>query len=146
MRPDRGFRPGPLPVREGEMVMTRKPAADTGPDAVAAQPVQQTTRRHRLSAQDRFIDWFQSVAPYIHAFRGKTFVIAFGGDVVADGRFFDLTHDLNLLAALGVRLVLVHGARPQIEAKLKEHRRRSRFHAGLRVTDDVALMSAKEAS
>jgi amino-acid N-acetyltransferase len=99
-----------------------------------------------LSAQDRFIDWFQSVAPYIHAFRGKTFVIAFGGEVVADGRFFDLTHDLNLLAALGVKLVLVHGTRPQVEAKLKERRRRSRFHRGLRVTDDVALMCAKEAS
>src|SRR5687767_6197210 len=103
-------------------------------------------RRHRLSAQDRFIDWFQSVAPYIHAFRGKTFVIAFGGDVVADGRFVDLTYDLNLLAALGVRLVLAHGARPQIEAKLKERRRRSRFHQGLRVTDDIALLAAKEAS
>ena len=86
------------------------------------------------------------MAPYIHAFRGKTFVIAFGGEVVADGRFFDLTHDLNLLAALGVRLVLVHGARPQIEAKLKERRSRSRFHKGLRVTDDVALMCSKEAS
>jgi amino-acid N-acetyltransferase len=103
-------------------------------------------RRQRLTSQDRFIDWFQSVAPYIHAFRGRTFVIAFGGDVVADGRFLDLTHDLNLLAALGVRLVLVHGARPQIEEKLKEHRRRSRFHSGLRVTDDAALACAKEAS
>lgn len=109
-------------------------------------PVQRPLRRHRLSAQDRFIDWFQSVAPYIHAFRGKIFVIAFGGDVVADGRFFALTHDLNLLAALGVRLVLVHGARPQIEAKLKAARRRGRFHRGLRVTDDVALACAKEAS
>ncbi len=86
------------------------------------------------------------MAPYIHAFRGKTFVIAFGGEVVADGRFFDLTHDLNLLAALGVKLILVHGTRPQIEAQLEERRRRSRFHRGLRVTDDVALMCAKEAS
>ena len=42
--------------------------------------------------------------------------------------------------------MLVHGARPQIEAKLKALRRRSRFHKGLRVTDDVALASAKEAS
>ena len=103
-------------------------------------------RRQRLSSQDRFIDWFQSVAPYIHAFRGRTFVVAFSGDVVADGRFLDLTHDLNLLAALGVRLVLVHGARPQIEEKLKERRRRSRFHLGLRITDDVALAAAKEAN
>ena len=113
---------------------------------VTGEPAPQLPRRQRLSSQDRFIDWFQSVAPYIHAFRGKTFVIAFGGEVVADGRFFDLTHDLNLLAALGVKLVLVHGARPQIEAKLKERRRRSRFHKGLRVTDDLALACAKEAS
>ena len=110
--------------------------------AESAQPV----RRQRLSSQDRFIDWFQSVAPYIHAFRGKTFVIAFGGDLVSDGRFFDLTHDLNLLAALGVQLVLVHGARPQIEAKLQAGRHASRFHKGLRVTDEFALVAAKEAS
>ncbi len=117
-------------------------AAVTGTNEASPQ----APRRQRLSSQDRFIDWFQSVAPYIHAFRGKTFVIAFGGEVVADGRFLELTHDLNLLAALGVRLVLVHGARPQIEAKLKALRRRSRFHKGLRVTDDVALAAAKEAS
>lgn len=115
--------------------------AEAGKVEVPAVP-----RRQRLSSQDRFIDWFQSVAPYIHAFRGRTFVIAFGGDVVTDGRFLDLTHDLNLLAALGVRLILVHGARPQIEEKLKERRRRSRFHLGLRVTDDAALACAKEAN
>ena len=114
--------------------------------AAAAEPVALLPRRHRLSSQDRFIDWFQSVAPYIHAFRGRTFVIAFGGEVVADGRFVDLAQDLNLLAALGVKLVLVHGVRPQIEEKLKERRRRSRFHNGIRVTDDFALASAKEAS
>jgi amino-acid N-acetyltransferase len=66
--------------------------------------------------------------------------------MVRDGRFVDLAQDLNLLAALGVKLVLVHGARPQIEEKLKERRRRSRFHGGLRITDDVALACVKEAS
>jgi amino-acid N-acetyltransferase len=100
--------------------------------------------RPRLSAQDRFIDWFQSVAPYIHAFRSKVFVIAFGGEVVADGRFFHLTHDLNLLAALGVKLVLVHGSRRQIEAKLKAQNLRSRFAERLRVTDAAALEAAME--
>ena len=69
---------------------------------------------------DQFVHWFRSAAPYIHAFRGRTFVIAFGGEVVADGKFVGLTHDLNLLASLGVRLVLVHGARPQIEAQLAQ--------------------------
>lgn len=100
--------------------------------------------RPRLSAQDRFIDWFQSVAPYIHAFRGKVFVIGFGGEVVDDGRFFHLTHDLNLLAALGVKLVLVHGSRPQIEAKLKAQKIRSRFAGKLRITDGPALEAAME--
>ena len=38
-----------------------------------------------------FVAWFRSVAPYINAFRGKTFVIAFGGEVVADGKFVELT-------------------------------------------------------
>ncbi|HEX6007297.1 MAG TPA: amino-acid N-acetyltransferase [Burkholderiales bacterium] len=114
-------------------------------EAARGKPEHAPARR-RLRAQDRFIDWFQSAAPYIHAFRGKSFVIAFGGELVTDGRFVDLAVDLNLLAALGVRLVLVHGARPQTEDKLRIQRHRSRFHRGLRVTDDIALGCAMEAS
>ena len=53
---------------------------------------------------------------------------------------------MNLLAALGVQLVLVHGARPQIEAKLNEARHAGRVHKGVRVTDGFALAAAKEAS
>jgi len=117
---------------------------DESQGAAREAPKSRGSARQRLSAQDRFIDWFQSVAPYIHAFRGKVFVIAFGGEVVADGRFFHLTHDLNLLAALGVRLVLVHGSRPQIESKLKARRIRSRFSEQLRITDDAALEAAME--
>jgi amino-acid N-acetyltransferase len=65
-----------------------------------------------------FVHWFRSAAPYIHGFRGKTFVIAFGGELVADGDFMQLAHDVNLLNSLGVRLVLIHGVRPQVEARL----------------------------
>ena len=126
--------------------MDKEGSGASGPSASTEKLERLPGRRLRLSAQDRFIDWFQSVAPYIHAFRGRTFVIGFGGDLVSDGRFVDLTVDLNLLAALGVRLVLVHGTRPQIEAKLKAQRRRTRFHRGLRVTDDIALGCAMEAS
>jgi len=93
-----------------------------------------------------FVRWFRAAAPYIHAFRGRTFVIAFGGEVVADGKFVALTHDLNLLASLGVRLVLVHGMRPQVEAQLKRLKHRGRYVRGLRVTDATALACAKEAS
>jgi len=92
-----------------------------------------------------FVSWFRSVAPYFHAFRGRTFVIAFGGEVVAEGKFVALAHDLNLLHSAGIRLVLVHGSRPQIEAQLEQRKARSRYHDGLRITDSVALECVKEA-
>ena len=92
-----------------------------------------------------FVAWFRSVAPYINAFRGKTFIVAFGGEVVADGKFVELTHDLNLLASLGVRLVLVHGARPQIEQHLSRNQIEDHYHHGIRLTDAATMQCVKEA-
>ena len=82
-----------------------------------------------------FVPWIRAAAPYIHALRGRTIVIAFGGEVVADETFLGIVHDLNLLHSLGTRLVVVHGARPQIEAILKQQNIPSRYHKGLRITD-----------
>ena len=93
-----------------------------------------------------FVEWFRSATPYIHAFRGKTFVVAFGGEVVSEGQFIALAHDINLLNSLGVRLVLVHGARPQIEEELTERGAAIRYAGGMRVTDDDALKCVKEAA
>jgi len=92
-----------------------------------------------------FVAWFRSVAPYINAFRSKTFVVAFGGEVVADGKFVELTHDLNLLASLGVRLVPVHGARPQIEQHLLRNKIEDHYHHGIRLTDAPTMQCVKEA-
>lgn len=92
-----------------------------------------------------FVEWFRSATPYINSFRGKTFVVAFGGEVVQNGTFVNLTHDFNLLASLGARLVLVHGARAQIEARLAERGAKTRYVKGLRVTDATALQCVKEA-
>jgi amino-acid N-acetyltransferase len=104
-----------------------------------------STPRPMQHPQD-FVRWFRSAAPYIHAFGGRTFVIAFGGEVVEDGQFTALSHDLNLLASLEVRLVLVHGARPQIESRLKRARIETRLVNGLRVTDAQAMEAVKEAN
>jgi amino-acid N-acetyltransferase len=93
-----------------------------------------------------FVSWFRSVAPYIHAFGGKTFVIAFGGEVVHENQFLALSHDLNLLASLDVRLVLVHGARPQIETRLKRAKHKTSMVAGRRVTDDKTMSIVMEAN
>lgn len=86
-----------------------------------------------------FVSLFRSVAPYVNLFRGKTFVIAFGGKAISGPLARTLAYDANLLAALGVRLVLVHGARPQIEEELREKGLPSLFHNNYRITDAATL-------
>jgi amino-acid N-acetyltransferase len=95
---------------------------------------------------DNFVRWFRQVAPYVHDFGGRTFVIGFGGEMVAERqRFASFIHDVNLLAALEIRLVLVYGARPQIEAELKTRGLKSKTAQSLRVTDEQALTVVKHA-
>lgn len=114
--------------------------------AICNKPSSQTPSAQSLNRPQEFVSWFRSVAPYIHAFGGKTFVIAFGGEVVDDGQLVSLSHDLNLLASLEVRIVLVHGARPQIESRLKRANLKTKLAGGLRVTDDQAMEVVKEAN
>ena len=96
---------------------------------------------------EAFVRWFRQVAPYVHDFGERTFVIAFGGEMVAErARFASFVHDINLLAALEIRLVLVHGARPQVEGEMKAKGLRSRYAQGLRVTDEQALTAVKHAA
>lgn len=91
------------------------------------------------------VQWFRDSAPYIHAHRGRTFVVVFGGEAVADTSFPTLVHDIALLHSLGIKLVLVHGARPQIERRLRERGAEIRYVNGLRVTGPEALDGVKEA-
>ena len=93
-----------------------------------------------------FVRWFRNSSPYINAFRNRTFVVAFGGELLADAQFANLVHDLVLLNSLGVRLVLVHGTRPQIEQCLQHHKAKFQYVNGLRITDDVALSCVKQAA
>jgi len=93
-----------------------------------------------------FVKWFRSATPFIHEFGGGTIVIAFGGEVLSDGELMQLAHDINVLVSLEVRVVLVHGTRPQIEDQLKQHGVTPRYAEGRRITDDAALKCVKEAN
>jgi amino-acid N-acetyltransferase len=92
-----------------------------------------------------FAQQFRESAPYINSFRGKTFVIVFNGEAVADPLFPHLIHDIALLDSLGIRLVLVHGARPQIEQRLTQVGAKFEYINDLRITDDTALQCVKDA-
>jgi amino-acid N-acetyltransferase len=93
-----------------------------------------------------FVPWFRSVAPYIHAYRGKTFVVAMAGEGIAAGKLSPFVQDLAILHAMGIKLVLVHGFRPQVSEQLKAKGHPERFSHGVRITDAVALDCAQEAA
>jgi amino-acid N-acetyltransferase len=117
------------------------------PPAVPASPTTKaipTTRS--ATGPDAFVDWFRQCTPYVHAHRGRTFVIAFGGEALADAHLPELVHDIALLHGLGIRLVLVHGARPQIEQRLADRGAQMHYVNGLRVTDAAALGCVKDAA
>lgn len=92
-----------------------------------------------------YVHWFRQSSPYINAHRGKIFVLMLEGDAIWHPNFANIVQDIALLNSLGVRLVLVHGARPQIDAALKKLNIESRFHNDLRITDADALNAVKAA-
>ncbi|MFK7991274.1 MAG: amino-acid N-acetyltransferase [Sandaracinaceae bacterium] len=98
-----------------------------------------------MSVVESFADSFRMAAPYIHGHRGRTFVIMVGGEAAKQKGFDRLMHDIALVHGLGVRVVLVHGTRPQIERRLKEKGLPSRFVDEVRVTDPASLDGVFEA-
>ncbi|MCS6810814.1 MAG: amino-acid N-acetyltransferase [Tepidimonas sp.] len=93
-----------------------------------------------------FVPWFRAVAPYIHKFRHQTFVVGVPGEAIAAGKLPNLVQDLALIQSMGVRVVLVHGFRPQVDEQLRAKGHAARFHNGMRITDPVALDCAQEAA
>ena len=93
-----------------------------------------------------FVPWFRSVAPYIHKFRNQTFVVGIAGEAIAAGKLQHLAQDLAMIQSMGVKIVLVHGFRPQVNEQLQAKGHAPRFSQGLRITDEVALDCAQEAA
>ncbi|SEP99103.1 N-acetylglutamate synthase [Solimonas aquatica] len=98
-----------------------------------------------MNASD-FVSVLRGSAPYVHAHNGSVFVVAFGGEAAERPDFEQLLFDIALLHSLGVKLVLVHGVRPQIDARMKARNLSPRYVGDLRVTDRAALDCVKEAA
>ena len=93
-----------------------------------------------------FVPWFRSVAPYIHKFRNQTFVVAIAGEAIAAGKLQYLAQDLAMIQSMGVKVVLVHGFRPQVNEQLKAKGHAACYSHGMRITDEVSLDCAQEAA
>src|ERR1043165_708551 len=93
-----------------------------------------------------FVPWFRSVAPYIHMHRGKTFVVGLAGEGIAAGKLQHIAQDLASIQSMGVKVVLVHGFRPQVNEQLRAKGHEAKYSHGVRITDEVALDCAQEAA
>lgn len=97
------------------------------------------------SQTQQYVDWFRGSSPYIHSHRGRTFVIYVSGETIIHEGFPHLIHDIALLNSLGVKLVLVHGARPQIKQQMETLKLKSEFHNGWRITPAETLPGIEQA-
>lgn len=92
------------------------------------------------------VEGFRHSVPYINTHRGKTFVIMLGGEAIEHENFSSIVSDIGLLHSLGIRLVVVYGARPQIDANLAAHHHEPLYHKNIRVTDAKTLELVKQAA
>ncbi len=92
-----------------------------------------------MSNTQDYVDWFRGAAPYIKAHRKKTFVIMVSDEVIFSERFTGLVHDIALLKHLGIKLVILHGSRVNIDSHLASNNLHSDFHHNIRITDSESL-------
>ncbi|WHI45292.1 amino-acid N-acetyltransferase [Microbulbifer sp. VAAF005] len=96
-----------------------------------------------MSDDNASLNWFRHAAPYINDLRARTLVVGIPGNALEHANFRNLVHDLALLASLGVRLVVVHGAREQINRALDDRGIENRFHENQRITNRETLEIVK---
>jgi len=78
--------------------------------------------------------------PYIQTFRGKTFVIKYGGNAMIDENLkLGFAQDVVLLRYIGINPVIVHGGGPQIGKTMERMGKKPAFVSGQRVTDEETM-------
>ncbi|NRD72241.1 amino-acid N-acetyltransferase [Shewanella sp. VB17] len=90
------------------------------------------------------VEGFRQSASYVNAHRGKTFVVMLGGEALAKNQFRSIINDIALLHSLGIKVVLVHGARPQIDAALAERSLVPEYYHGVRITEEETFKVIKQ--
>lgn len=90
------------------------------------------------------VEGFRHSASYVNAHRGKTFVVMLGGEALAQSQFRSIINDIALLHSLGIKIVLVHGARPQIDEALAAHNLAPEYYNGVRISDEESFRVIKQ--
>ncbi len=137
MTRDQGLRLGPAGGRDRAGAMARN---------LGQNATRKLYRTMSAVFNFTFVPWFRSVAPYIHLHRGKTFVVGMAGEAIAAGKLQHIAQDLALIQSMGVKIVLVHGFRPQVNEQLAAKGHAAQYARGMRITDSVALDCAQEAA
>lgn len=90
------------------------------------------------------VHWFRQSTPYVNMHNGKTFVIMLDGDTIASPNFVNIINDINLLHSLNIKLVIVFGARYQINDLLLQHQIEPTYYKNIRITDLQSLELVKQ--
>ena len=78
--------------------------------------------------------------PYMQTFRGKTFVIKYGGNAMIDEQLkHSFAQDVVLMRFIGINPVIVHGGGPQIGKTMERMGKKPSFVSGQRVTDEETM-------
>lgn len=78
--------------------------------------------------------------PYIRRFYGKVIVIKYGGHAMVDEKLKEsFAKDIIMMRYIGMIPIVVHGGGPQIGSFLKKMGIESKFHQGIRITDEATM-------
>ena len=133
------FTHGNAPLADGETMTDNNPILAYHAMIDLPNTAQQNAAATPAYVTPPYVLWFRNFAPYINTHRGKTFVIMFNGEAVNHDNFSHLIHDFALLHSLGIKLVLVHGARPHIDANLAENHIETPMVDDVRITTNEAM-------
>jgi acetylglutamate kinase len=86
------------------------------------------------------VNTLREALPYINRFKGKTFVVKFGGEVADDdATLLSFCEELALCAQVGIRVVVVHGGGKQATELSEKLGIEARTVNGRRITDEETL-------